>query len=171
MRDDSVVDKAVDRRWLAQWRDRLRPETCMENCALQGGPIPVLSTERSPPNLTAALTRLRRSFLGFLSGSSGLMAQNPRLIPRLIVKAQAALARANFTRSNFGGSLPVGFKPKLAGPFQGFEALDAGRQLAGSVESGLSRRPGQIGLARLLCRHAASVRFANGYRNGVPLQA
>jgi hypothetical protein len=35
----------------------------MENVALQRGPIAVLSTERSPPNLAAALTRLRRSFL------------------------------------------------------------------------------------------------------------
>jgi hypothetical protein len=32
--------------------------------ALQRGPIAVLSTERSPPNLAAALTRLRRSFFG-----------------------------------------------------------------------------------------------------------
>jgi len=54
---------------------------------------------------------------------------------RLIVRTHAALARASFIRSNFSRSLPVGFKPKLAGLFQGFEALDAGRQLAGSVRA------------------------------------
>src|ERR1700677_3106494 len=107
----------------------------MENSALQRGPVPVLSTERSPPNLTAALTRLRRSFLD---------------------------------GSNFSRSLPVGFKPKLAGLFQGFEALGPGRQLARNVEGGLSRLLGQIGLAWRIFRHCIfRSGFANGYRNGI----
>jgi hypothetical protein len=49
----------------------------MENDALQRGPIAVLSTERSPPNLAAALTRLRRSFLeGCFAGASNRSAKS-----------------------------------------------------------------------------------------------
>jgi hypothetical protein len=43
--------------------------------------------------------------------------------------------------------------------------------LARNVEGGLSRLPGQIGLAWRIFRHCIfRSGFANGYRNGIPLQ-
>ena len=124
-----------------------RPETCMENSALQRGPIPVLSTERSPPNLAAALTRLRRSFLEILG-------QKP------------SANRSDTCRACPGQLHPVQFQSFAAcrlqaeacRPFSGLRSARRRPAIGGQRQGGLSRLPGQIGLAWLVCRHAASVR-------------
>jgi hypothetical protein len=121
-----------------------RPETCMENFALQRGPTAVLSTERSPPNLAAAFTRLRRSF--WLSYADRLKAFDSHGV-------------------DFARSLDVSIKSQLAGLFQGFEAFDTSRQLARRFKCGLSRLPRQVGVTRVLCWHGIfhrSLRMVTG---------
>jgi hypothetical protein len=63
LRSDSGLQKSVAGHCHRQKPDRLAARNMHGKIRPAERPIAVLSTERSPPNLTAALTRLRRSFL------------------------------------------------------------------------------------------------------------
>lgn len=127
----------------------------MDNFALQRGPIPVLSTERSPPNLTAALTRLRRSFLG-----------SP-----LDILGRRQKPSANRS-DQFQSFSACQLQAEACRPFSG---LRSARRRPAIVAQRRGRlpppsRPDRPRLASLrTCIFRSG--FANGYRNRVPPQA